>query len=72
MSKTKDIDALIAKFLSNDTTPDEISRLELWKSESEANLRIFNQSKRAWDAGKFEISPEIQTIEYSSSSNPLI
>ncbi len=58
MSKTKNIDALIAKILSNDAAPDEISRLELWKSESKANLRIFNKSKRAWDAGKFEISPE--------------
>ena len=56
MGKVKNINTLIAKTLSNNINDLETSRLESWKSESKVNLRIFSRSKKAWEAGKFDIS----------------
>ncbi len=47
-SNNINIDNLIIQFLTNDISERELTVLENWKSESEENLRNFNQQVQLW------------------------
>lgn len=52
------IDILIGKVISGNATSEEIEQLEVWKSKSVENQRIYNKSLKVWENSKSGISDE--------------
>jgi len=48
-NQINDIEILIVKFLSGETTPDESEELIHWIDESSANKKFFEANKRIWE-----------------------
>ncbi len=49
MTNDKDIDSLLAKYLAEETDPQEATFLDEWLDESDEHQKIWTQSKQIWE-----------------------
>lgn len=71
MNNNDQYTALIIKYLSGETLPNEEQLLAGWLSESELNQKQFNETKSAWELANKQLDPEVVAINIDDEWNKI-